>query len=259
MAGKGNLVALRVLALPQHDQHCDDEHEHDGRVNIIHPRSVGYPAATSCFTEVSRRFRRGGNRDAAVELGASLAGLARRRLAAFRSCSVVTGAFEDWEPQQKSFDAVVVFNALHWIDPGVRYAKPAALLRPGGAMVKGSCRWSRPADAHAFWTDVRQDYHAVGFAGDPPPPEAIPALHFPAEAAGLFEETASLRYPIQVTYRAEDYLAQLATQSGTQALGAAGATEFLSRVRRRLESLRMPSLTATFVGLLAVGRRSGGR
>jgi SAM-dependent methyltransferase len=195
----------------------------------------------------------------AVELGASLAELARRRLAAFPSCSVVTGAFEDWEPQEKSFGAVVVFNALHWIDPAVRYAKPAALLRPGGAMVKGSCRWARPADAHAFWTDVQQDYHAVGFGGDPPPPpEAIPALHFPAEAAGLFEETASLRYPIHVTYSAEDYLAQLGTQSGTQAMGAARAAEFLSRVRQRLESLRMPALTATFVGLLAVGRRPAG-
>lgn len=196
----------------------------------------------------------------AVELGASLAELARRRLAAFPSCSVVTGAFEDWEPPEKPFDAVVVFNALHWIDPAVRYAKPAALLRPGGAMVKGSSPWARPADAHPFWTDVQQDYRAVGFPGDPPPPpDAIPPLHFPAEAAGLFEETASLRYPIQVTYTAEDYLAQLSTQSGPQVLGAARAAEFLSLVRRRLESLGMPPLTATFVGLLAVGRRTGGR
>lgn len=77
------------------------------------------------------------------------------------------GSFEDWEPQETPFDAVVAVNALHWIEPSLRYTKPAALLRPGGAMVAGSCRWSRPAGAHPFWTDVQQDYRAVGFEGDP--------------------------------------------------------------------------------------------
>ena len=49
--------------------------------------------------------------------------------------------------------------------------------------------------------------------------------------------------------------ANLATQSGTRALGEARREEFLTRVRHRLESLGRPRLTATFVGLLTVGRR----
>jgi SAM-dependent methyltransferase len=195
----------------------------------------------------------------AVELGASLADLARRRLAAFPTCTVVTSAFEDWEAPRTPFDAVVAISSLHWIDPGLKYAKPAALLRPGGAMAVGGCRWSRPPDAHPFWTDVQEDYRAVGFEGDPPPPpEAVPSIHFPAEAAGLFEETASLRQPFEFTYSAADYLTQLATQSGTQALGAERGAEFLSRVRRRLESFGSPPLTATFVAVLTIGRRTAG-
>ena len=67
---------------------------------------------------------------------------------------------------------------------------------------------------------------------------------------------ASLRYPFQMTYSAGDYLANLATQSSTHALGHARSADFLSRVRRRLESLGSPQLTATFVGLLTVGRRT---
>ena len=35
----------------------------------------------------------------AVELGAELAAVARRRLAGFRAAEVVTSAFEDWQPQ----------------------------------------------------------------------------------------------------------------------------------------------------------------
>ena len=65
-----------------------------------------------------------------------------------------------------------------------------------------------------------------------------------------------MRYPFQVPYRAEDYLANLATQSSTRTLGEARSAEFLARVGRRLEPLGWPQLTATFVGYLIVGRRA---
>ena len=48
-------------------------------------------------------------------------------------------------------------NSLHWIDPQLRYAKPAGLLAPGGAMVVAGCRWARPADAERFWSDVQAE------------------------------------------------------------------------------------------------------
>jgi hypothetical protein len=48
----------------------------------------------------------------------------------------------------------------------------------------------------------------------------------------------------------------LATQAGARALGEARSAGFLSRVRDRLESLGSPRLTATFVGVLTIGRRT---
>src|SRR3954454_16553222 len=48
---------------------------------------------------------------------------------------------------------------------------------------------------------------------------------------------ASLRYPFQVRYSAEDYLTNLATQSATHALGEARRAAFFTRVRDRLDSL----------------------
>jgi SAM-dependent methyltransferase len=193
----------------------------------------------------------------AVELGASLAGLARARTDRFPAVSVVTSTFEDWRPADDSpWDAVVAFNSLHWVDPRVRYARPAALLRPGGAFVVSGCSWARPSDAEPFWTDVQEDYLAVGFSGSPPPPpERIPPWHLPPEALDYFTETASQRYPFQLTYSAADYLAQLSTQSGTKELGSARAAEFLARVHRRLDGLGWPDLTATFAGYLTIGIR----
>jgi hypothetical protein len=86
-------------------------------------------------------------------------------------------------------------------------------------------------------------------------PEQISAWRFPGEALPYFDEIASLLYPFQWSYTAEDYLAQLATQSGTRALGPDLADEFLARVRRRLDALGSPRLTATFVGNPAIGVR----
>ena len=193
----------------------------------------------------------------AVELGPELAAIARRRLSAFPAAEVVTCAFEDWQsPQDALFDAVVAVSSLHWIDPQLRYAKPYELLRSGGAMAVAGCLWAQPADAGRFWTEVQADYRAVGFEGDPPPPpDQISPWHFPPEARTLFQEVASLRYPFEVLYTAEDYLANLATQSGTRALGTARSADFLARVRRRLESFGWPLLAATFVGYLTVAQR----
>ena len=42
----------------------------------------------------------------------------------------------------------------------------------------------------------------------------------------------------------------------TRALGEVRSADFLARVRRRLESLGLPQLTATFVAFLIVGRRA---
>jgi hypothetical protein len=56
----------------------------------------------------------------------------------------------------------------------------------------------------------------------------------------LFAEVASRRSPVELRYSADDYLANLATQSGTRALGEGRSADFLVRVRKRLEALGWP-------------------
>lgn len=124
-------------------------------------------------------------------------------------------------------------------------------------MVIGGCLWALPVDAESFWRDVQEDYRAVGYEGSPPPPpQAIGPWHFPDEATAFFEEVAANRYPFQVVYSAEDYLANLATQSGTRRLGEERRRDFLSRVRARLGS--WPRVTANLVGFQTVRRRIAG-
>ena len=192
----------------------------------------------------------------AIELGPELAARARANLRTFRGVEVATSSFEDWDPPAERFRTVVAVNSLHWIDPASRYAKPARLLVAGGTMAVASCKWARPADGDPFFFAVEEDYRAVGYPGDAPvEPGAIGVWHLPPPALEHFVEVAARRYPFEVTYPVDDYVANLATQSGTRELGEQRAHEFLERVRTRLRSLGRSEVTRTLVGLLTVGRR----
>jgi SAM-dependent methyltransferase len=68
----------------------------------------------------------------AVEPGADLAGLARRRLAEFPGVEVETSRFEDWDDRGRRFDALMAASSWHWVDPAVGWRRAHEVLRPGG-------------------------------------------------------------------------------------------------------------------------------
>ena len=74
----------------------------------------------------------------AIDIGPAMIAAARRRLADSRvSFQVVS--FEDLAAGDASFDLVISGCAFHWIDPDVRFAKSARLLRPGGWLAVTGC------------------------------------------------------------------------------------------------------------------------
>ena len=72
-----------------------------------------------------------GFRLTAIDIGASMVGVAQRRLAS-SAVSFQVAAFEDFAAADASFDLIISATAFHWVDPEVRFAKPARLLRRGG-------------------------------------------------------------------------------------------------------------------------------
>lgn len=80
----------------------------------------------------------------AIDPGPAMVAAARRRLADAGVRFEVT-SFEELDAPEGSFDLVISGTAFHWIDPGVAFAKPARLLRPGG--------WLALADTHEHYDD----------------------------------------------------------------------------------------------------------
>jgi cyclopropane fatty-acyl-phospholipid synthase-like methyltransferase len=193
-----------------------------------------------------------------VELGSELAAVARRNLAAFPHVEIVNADFETWEPEQGGFDAVVAFTAFHWIDPAVRYEKPARLLREDGALAVVATHHVRTEDGEPFWTEMQEDYDAVVPGPDNRPmPYAyeIDDLGPEIEASGVFRNVALRSHQWQVTYTADAYIAVIDTYSAHRKLDPETRRQLYDRIQRRIEALPERTVTKTYLVTLNVARR----
>jgi SAM-dependent methyltransferase len=99
-----------------------------------------------------------------VEMGANLARIARRNLAGFPRVRVDTARFEDWKPGDLSFDIVFAATSWHWLDPQLRYAKAAQVLRPAGMLAFTTGGHVLPPGFDPFFTEIQNCYQAIGQA-----------------------------------------------------------------------------------------------
>jgi SAM-dependent methyltransferase len=195
-----------------------------------------------------------------VELGAGLAAVARRNLAAFPRVQVVHAVFEEWEAEEASFDAAVAFTAFHWVDPEARYAKPARLLWPGGTLAVAETDHVQVEGGDPFWAEVQADYDAVVPSEDnrpPPRPEEVDDLRAELEGTGLFGDVEVRRYLDDVTYSADEYVAVLDTYSPNRAMEPARRERLFDLIRRRVEEQPGGRVRKTYLFTLNLARRAG--
>lgn len=203
-----------------------------------------------------------GFRITAIELGAMLAAEARRNLAPFPAASVITSSFEAWRPAPATrFDLIYAATAWKWVDPGVKYAKAAALLAPGGHVAVWNAHHAFPAGFDPFFTEIQQVYVELGEDDDdeqwpPPPPESRPdPIADEFAASGHFTVIGTRRYVWARHYTADEYIALLNTFSGHIAMEAANREHLYREIRRRLAARPDGRLTRHWLAVLTLARR----
>ncbi len=173
----------------------------------------------------------------ALEIGPKLADRARQNLAGLPHVEVRCTAFEAWDPNGATFDAILACNSFHWLDPEIRFVKSAAVLRPQGQLVVMSTPVVVPEGASRFWWDVQDDWAAVGADRVDPAskhPDLVGDLAEAVRGSGLIAEPRVTRHRFDVCVTAAEYTANLSTQSGVKQLPTDAQQELLGRVRRRI-------------------------
>jgi SAM-dependent methyltransferase len=206
--------------------------------------------------QATKELARRGYAVTGVELSAELAEIARRNVPA---AEIDVGDFEQWEPGETGFDAIVAFTAFHWIAPDVRYAKTARLLRAGGALAVVAGVHVLPPGGDSFFAEVQEDYDAVVPHPDnrpPQPPEEVESLWADEfRGSSLFQEVEERRHLHAIRYTADEYVAVLGTFSDNLALPEARREELFRRIHERIAARPDGAVTKHYVLLLTVGYR----
>jgi len=208
-----------------------------------------------------------------VELGAALAAEARRNLARFDRVKVVNADFERWgaggETSVRSasgssgFGLVFAATAWHWIDPAVKYATAAALLRPGGHLAFWEAGHVTPAGGDPFFAELQDVYDEIGEGVPPgyvfPTPETLSSHEAEIAASGLFRDIVIRRFDWEIKYSADDYIRLLSTFSNHIAMEPWQRERLYGEIRRRLAPRPDGLVRRHWGGVLHVARKISGQ
>jgi SAM-dependent methyltransferase len=194
---------------------------------------------------------------AAVELGASLADVARRELYGFPGVKIVTGAFEDVELPSNAYDLVYAATAFHWIKPDVKFEKTYALLRPGGhiAVIRSEDISDENGDEFVRASQPIYDkYTSINDSGQ----FRLPCLGDlqPAEIDDrLFEQIYFNAFPKVNYFTAQQYTDLLNTYSPRRAMQSDKRRAFLHEIAALINDKFDGRIHRRFANTLSIAKR----
>ncbi len=196
----------------------------------------------------------------ALELGPALADQARRQLADFPAVSVITTAFEEWQPPRGvSYPFAYAANSWHWLDRDTRWSKTAALLDDGGHLAVFGASHAFPEGFDQFFTEIQAVYTEIGegTADWPPPPPRVGNADLVAEglSSGLFGLAQQHLYVWSLDYDTDSYLALLSTFSNHIRMDPVKRDHLYAEVRRLISHRPDRRVTRHWQAQLTLFRR----
>jgi SAM-dependent methyltransferase len=209
-----------------------------------------------------------------------LANIARQNLAEWENVEVVTTTFEDFDAPASSIDVVVSATAFHWVNPNISFSKAARLLDEGGRLALITNAHSRGGthaeermaisigDLHRRLASEIGEWHfptaeeirhrateggdiaAVWARVERKMPDAPSVEH-------LFGTPTVKTYPRMVTYRTDEFLAMLASQSQYAVMERARRDRLFDGIAALIDEHLDGTVTKEYVSVLAVAPRTG--
>jgi SAM-dependent methyltransferase len=151
----------------------------------------------------------------AVELGGSLAEVAKHELLNYNNVTISNIAFEDAIFPPKSFDLVYAATSFHWIDPSVKYSKTHDLLKDRGHLA--IIHTNHISDEHGdkFFMDSQPIYDRYDYTNKLQKPRLPKNGELTPTKVDehLFKLIHFQLFPIVITYTAKNFVKLLKTFS----------------------------------------------
>ena len=192
-----------------------------------------------------------------VEIGESLAEIARSELSPYPNVDIVTGAFEDVELPLQSFDLVFSAISFHWIKPGWKYLKPHNILKNTGHLAIVHTHPVTDGKGDQFFHASQRIYQKYFPKSNNlkfvlPTPNEIQPYKLDEN---LFALSHFQTFPSQIHYSAIEYRRFVNTHSPTLQLPADKRNEFLSAIQHLIESTFDNRIERCFSISLTVARK----
>jgi SAM-dependent methyltransferase len=175
-----------------------------------------------------------------VALEPSLAAceVARHNVAAYPNVEIINTSFEEWEPVDREFDAIVAATSWHWVSPANKHQQAASLLKNTGALVLLWNTTMMPSrEVFESLTETFRQY-LPAFAEYKDRDREVRELNIFTDAAiesGLFGNLQTEVRVNEVNYAIDDYLQLLTTYSPCIALTPESRHELLEGLRDILD------------------------
>lgn len=201
----------------------------------------------------------------AVEPGAGMAALARRRIASFPGVEVETSTFEEWDDRGRRFDVLVAASSWHWVDPSIGWRRAHEVLRPAGWMaLLGNIVVRRPeepevyaetADLHERFCPGNPDW------GHPPLEDEVRTTDEGwgpvADPGGLFGPTLVRRYPAVQWFDGDGFADHLRSLSLYRRLDRDVREPLLDAIAERIRTRMGDRAPRRYLSVLRIAQRAG--
>ena len=204
-----------------------------------------------------------------VEFGANMAEVARTKLAAYPAAHVIVSKFEDWDAADHRYDLVFASSSWHWINPDVRYAKAASILKPGGSLAVVHSDHVYPEDFDPLYEPIQRVYAEVTGSRREVKREAIPHpgvldrndLNHIEELnrTGAYDRVSLARILWHFDRTADGYIDLLGTYSDNWALEPEVRTRLFGGIHQVISNSPTGTIRKHYLTTVRVARRTPGK
>lgn len=184
--------------------------------------------------------------------------LAQKNSIDYPNVEIRNVAFEEWELEEKSFDAILAATSIHWIPAEIAYPNAAKALRDDRCLILlWNTRLEPNYEVYRALEEVYQTHapSLASYEGKKIQEEHLAGFGKIVLDSGYFKNLISEQIPCEVTYSVGDYLTLLSTYSPYLELDAATRGSLFQGLKDKIESTFGSTLELSYLCAFQVARK----